>query len=127
MVMLLIRLLALFLMLEIVSLTAVATVANDSLKLAFLFITRGPLPFEPIWRRFFLWRTKGSEYSIYVHCPSGTAFFKSIHFDLKHSLLLYHLDYKYHSDSIFYGKEISNRTSLHWGGFDIMSAEVIHS
>ncbi|EEF37532.1 conserved hypothetical protein [Ricinus communis] len=35
-------------------------------KIAFLFLTRGPLPFAPLWELFF----KGHEgfYSIYVHC-----------------------------------------------------------
>ncbi|KAK6915863.1 Glycosyl transferase, family 14 [Dillenia turbinata] len=38
-------------------------------KVAFMFLTRGPLPMLPLWEKFF----KGHEklFSIYVHAPSG--------------------------------------------------------
>lgn len=51
-------------------------------KVAFMFLTKGPLPLAPLWERFF----KGHEgkYSIYVHSlptyeanfPSGSVFYK---------------------------------------------------
>lgn len=34
-------------------------------KVAFLFLTRGPLPFAPLWERYF--RGHGGYYSIYIH------------------------------------------------------------
>lgn len=45
-------------------------------KIAFMFLTKGPLPMEPLWERFF----KGHEglYSIYVHSlPSYTPNFSA--------------------------------------------------
>lgn len=52
-------------------------------KIAFLFIVRGEVPFEPLWRRFF----QGHEdrHSIYVHATPG---------------------YRFPSSSLFFGKEI---------------------
>lgn len=51
-------------------------------KMAFMFLTKGPLPFAPLWERFF----KGHEgfYSIYVHAspsyrsnfPSSSVFYR---------------------------------------------------
>lgn len=51
-------------------------------KMAFMFLTKGPLPFAPLWERFF----KGHEgfYSIYIHAfpdyksdfPSSSVFYK---------------------------------------------------
>ena len=45
-------------------------------KIAFMFLTRGPLPFAPLWEKFY----KGNEglYSIYIHAlPSYVANFSS--------------------------------------------------
>lgn len=38
-------------------------------KIAFMFLTKGPLPFAPLWERFF----KGNEkfYSVYIHSSPG--------------------------------------------------------
>lgn len=59
-------------------------------KVAFLFLTRGPLPFVPLWERFF----KGHKglYSIYVHTLP---------------------DYKLNvnDDSAFYGRQIPSEVS----------------
>ena len=33
-------------------------------------------------------------------------------------------DFKYPSGSIFFKKEVNNRSTVHWGGFDMMDAEV---
>ena len=45
-------------------------------KVAFMFLTRGPLPLAPLWERFF--RAHEGRYSIYVHAlPSYRANFTS--------------------------------------------------
>ena len=49
---------------------------SGAFKLAFLFLTKGPMPLEPLWRRFFTWRTNDREYSIYVHPPVGLKLFQ---------------------------------------------------
>ena len=72
-------------------------------KLAFLFLTRGPMPMEPLWRRFFAWNTDATQYNIYIHPPPG---------------------FSYPVHSIFHGKEIQNRSNVHWGSFGIIAAEV---
>ena len=38
---------------------------------------------------------------------------------------IHFVGYTYPTGSIFYEKEIKNRTSVHWGGFDMMNAEVV--
>ena len=38
-------------------------------KVAFMFLTRGPLPFHPLWERFF--KGHGDLFNIYVHSPPG--------------------------------------------------------
>lgn len=43
-------------------------------KIAFLFLTRGHIAFESIWREFFTWRTREEEFSIYVHPQKGFTF-----------------------------------------------------
>ncbi|GBG72883.1 hypothetical protein CBR_g12603 [Chara braunii] len=49
-------------------------VANQSWpsKVAFLFLTRGPLPFAPLWQRFF--RGHEDKFSVYVHATPGFSF-----------------------------------------------------
>lgn len=63
-------------------------------KIAFMFLTKGPLPFAPLWERFF----KGHEelYSIYVH-----------------SLPSYNADFP--SSSVFYKREIPSQV---WASFN---------
>ena len=65
-----------------------SSTSTEEKKIAFLFLTRGHIPLEPIWREFFRFRVRPEEYSIYVH-PS-----KGFHF---------------RNTSFFYGREI-NRT-----------------
>ncbi len=36
-------------------------------KIAFMFLTRGPMPFEDIWHEFFSWRGNQNHYSLYIH------------------------------------------------------------
>lgn len=40
-------------------------------KIAFLFMTRGLMPLEDIWREFFSFNADPSHYSIYIHPHSG--------------------------------------------------------
>lgn len=67
---------------------------NSSWKIALLFLTRGPMPLEPVWDAFLNWNADPSEYSLYVH-P--------------------HNDYFYTNDSIFYGHEVRTPGATHWG------------
>ncbi|KAJ4951582.1 hypothetical protein NE237_028414 [Protea cynaroides] len=70
-------------------------------KIAFMFLTRGPLPLSPLWERFF----KGHEglYSIYVHSlPSYEA--------------------KVPSTSVFYRRQIPSQVS-EWGRMSMCDAE----
>ncbi|KAL4297495.1 hypothetical protein GQ457_12G020960 [Hibiscus cannabinus] len=70
-------------------------------KVAFMFLTKGPLPLSPIWERFF----KGHErlYSVYIHSlPSFKAEFPP--------------------SSVFYGRHIPSRVS-EWGKMSMCDAE----
>lgn len=73
-------------------------------KVALLFLTRGPMPLEPIWRRFL--ESAGDWEKLFlvlVHAPSG---------------------YKYSEESIFYQREISNPVpDVQWGQHSVMEAE----
>lgn len=66
-------------------------------KIAFMFLTRGPLPMAPLWERFFDGNEK--RYSIYVH-----------------SLPSHHPDFP--PSSVFYGRQIPSQVmslaSLHY-------------
>ena len=65
-------------------------------KIAFLFLTRGPLPLEDIWREFFRWRGNSSLFTVYAHPHHG---------------------YRYPSTSFFHGKEVhSDVGKVKWGG-----------
>ncbi|XP_073005711.1 glycosyltransferase BC10-like [Typha latifolia] len=70
-------------------------------KVAFMFLTRGPLPLAPLWEKFF----KGHEglYSIYVHSMPGfrPGFLPS---------------------SVFYGRQIPSREAQ-WGKITMCDAE----
>lgn len=70
-------------------------------KVAFMFLTRGPLPFLPLWERFF----GGYEgmFSIYVHTEPG--------FILNVS-----------PDSVFYGRQIPSQ-KVSWGSISLADAE----
>lgn len=70
-------------------------------KIAFMFLTKGPLPFAPLWERFF----KGHEklYSIYVHSmPSYNANFSP--------------------SSVFYKRQIPSQVA-EWGMMSMCDAE----
>ncbi|KAJ3681431.1 hypothetical protein LUZ60_015920 [Juncus effusus] len=70
-------------------------------KVAFLFMTRGPLPFAPLWDKFF----KGHEglYSVYLHTLP---------------------DYKLNvsKESAFYGRQIPSE-EVSWGSITLVDAE----
>jgi hypothetical protein len=69
-------------------------------KVAFMFLTRGPLPLAPLWERFF--RGNEGRYSIYVHAlPSYRANFTS--------------------ESVFYRRQIPSKVSPHPSSFIWMS------
>ncbi|XP_028762865.1 glycosyltransferase BC10-like [Neltuma alba] len=70
-------------------------------KLAFMFLTRGPLPLLPLWERFF----QGHEelFNIYVHAPPG-----------------YTLNVS--NSSVFYGRQIPSQ-DVSWGTVSLADAE----
>ncbi|KAL5982847.1 hypothetical protein ACLOJK_016924 [Asimina triloba] len=70
-------------------------------KVAFMFLTRGPLPLVPLWDRFF----RGHEefYNIYVHALPG-----------------YKLDVP--QDSAFFGRQIPSQ-DVKWGSIELADAE----
>lgn len=65
---------------------AVPRQAGAPPRVAFLFIVRGEMPHEPLWRRFF--EGHESHYSIYVHATPG---------------------FRYPEDSVFRGREIPSK------------------
>ncbi|KAJ0770303.1 putative glycosyl transferase, family 14 [Helianthus annuus] len=70
-------------------------------KIAFMFLTKGPLPLAPLWERFF----KGHEglYSVYIHSlPSYEA--------------------KFPPESVFYGRQIPSQVAQ-WGRMSMCDAE----
>jgi len=70
-------------------------------KVAFMFLTRGPLPLAPLWERFF--RGHEGRYSIYVHAlPSYRANFTS--------------------GSVFYRRQIPSKVA-EWGKMTMCDAE----
>ncbi|KAK9789383.1 hypothetical protein WJX73_006397 [Symbiochloris irregularis] len=89
-----------------------STVGLDQLpKVALLFLTRGPLPFEATWSLFLsgmqlpqlgalTWR---DFYNIHVHAPPG---------------------FSYPEDSIFAGALIEERVVVEWGQFSVAQAEL---
>ncbi|XP_071901395.1 glycosyltransferase BC10-like isoform X1 [Coffea arabica] len=70
-------------------------------KIAFMFLTRGPLPMAPLWEKFF----NGNEglYSIYIH-----------------SLPLYQQNFP--PSSVFFGKQIPSQM-VEWGTMSMCDAE----
>ncbi|XP_076932077.1 glycosyltransferase BC10-like [Bidens hawaiensis] len=70
-------------------------------KIAFMFLTRGPLPMSPLWEKFFV----GNEglYSIYVHSLPG------------------YLS-NFSTSSVFYGRQIPGQM-VEWGRMSMCDAE----
>ncbi|XP_076910489.1 glycosyltransferase BC10-like [Bidens hawaiensis] len=71
-------------------------------KVAFMFLTRGPLPFMPLWERFFRGQDE-NKYSIYVHTNPG------VHFNISKS-------------SVFYNRQIPSQ-DVRWGTVTLVDAE----
>ncbi|XP_073525353.1 uncharacterized protein [Phyllobates terribilis] len=71
-------------------------------KIAFMFLTKGPLPFAPLWEKFF----NGNEehYSIYIH-----------------SLPAYNEEFP--SSSVFYKRHIPSQVSIRMGKMSMCDAE----
>ncbi|KAL2632269.1 hypothetical protein R1flu_016955 [Riccia fluitans] len=70
-------------------------------KIAFMFLTKGPLPFVKLWEKYFKGHT--DLFSIYVHAPPG-----------------YQLEVPYSSN--FYGRQIPGQEAR-WGEMSIIDAE----
>lgn len=70
-------------------------------KVAFMFLTRGPLPFLPLWERFF--GGHGGLFSIYVHTSPG---------------VILNVD----PDSVFYGRQVPSQ-DVSWGAISLADAE----
>jgi hypothetical protein len=82
---------------------------SEKAKLAFLFLTRGPMQHEPVWRLFFSWRATSAHYSIYIH-PGDR-----------------HLVYP--NNSIFFQREVRTYRKIRWGTLSLVVAEraLIHA
>eukprot|EP00245_Coleochaete_scutata_P003944 TRINITY_DN16046_c0_g1_i1.p1 TRINITY_DN16046_c0_g1~~TRINITY_DN16046_c0_g1_i1.p1 ORF type:complete len:427 (-),score=61.57 TRINITY_DN16046_c0_g1_i1:811-1920(-) len=78
---------------------------HASPKIAFLFLTRGPIPLDFIWHRW-LKGMPPSQYSIYIHAPPG---------------------YVYNAtttrSSYFYGRQITGSIVVEWGEISMIEAE----
>ncbi|KAL1320089.1 hypothetical protein HN51_064833 [Arachis hypogaea] len=70
-------------------------------KVAFMFLTRGPLPMLPLWERFF--HGHSNFFNIYIHAPPG-----------------YHLQVS--NSSAFYGRQIPSK-EVSWGTVTLADAE----
>ncbi|CAA3026537.1 Glycosyl transferase [Olea europaea subsp. europaea] len=70
-------------------------------KIAFMFLTRGPLPMAPLWDKFF--KENEKLYSIYIH-----------------SLPSYHPDFP--TSSVFYGRQIPSQVA-EWGRMSMCDGE----
>ncbi|WCJ39632.1 Core-2/I-branching beta-1 6-N-acetylglucosaminyltransferase family protein [Euphorbia peplus] len=70
-------------------------------KVAFMFLTKGPIPLSPLWERFF----EGHQglYSIYVHS-------------------LPNFEFKFPASSVFHGRQIPSRIT-EWGKMSMCDAE----
>lgn len=76
-------------------------------KVALLFLTRGPMPLEPIWKRFLKpfntsWSTWEDFFSIHVHPAPG---------------------FSYPATSLFAGHAVADPVQAHWGNHSIVEAE----
>ncbi len=74
---------------------------STSKKIAFLFLSRGPMPLEEVWREFFHHRADPNLFSIYVHPHPG---------------------FKYSHNSLFFGKEVSHNELSGWGDMSQVKA-----
>lgn len=70
-------------------------------KLAFMFLTVGPLPLAPLWEHFFRGGDR-NQYSIYIHSQTPSS--------------------SYSPDSVFYGRHVRARVTK-WGDISMCDAE----
>jgi len=82
---------------------------QTELKVAFLFLTRGPMPLERLWMRFFddaKEKNQGHLYSVYLHAAPG---------------------YQYNESTTpcvdFWHREIPHSRSVEWGMMSVVDAE----
>lgn len=75
-------------------------------KVAFLFLTKGDLPLDFLWDRFFQAAPAAKPYSIYIHAPPG------IHYNSSVTRF-----------SRFQGRNIANPTKVEWGEASMVDAE----
>ena len=73
-------------------------------KIAFLFLTRGPLPHARLWERFF--QGHAGEFVVHVHASPG--------FELNASTVASH---------VFYGRTIASPVVVEWGQMSVVAAE----
>ena len=73
-----------------------------SQKIAFLFLTRGHIPFEQVWKEFFTFRVNSDEYTIYVHPQKG---------------------FRFRNSSFFYGLEINHTVQTTYLRASVQMAE----
>jgi hypothetical protein len=82
---------------------AAAAAAGALPKVALLFLTRGPMPMEPIWRCFLgdgaAWQRL---FSLYAHPPPA---------------------FSYPAASLFAGREVAGRVEVAWGQHSVVEAE----
>ena len=90
-------------------LTAAYTDGRPPVRIAFLFLTRGPLPLEPLWKRFFAGKQYSEQHSIWVH-PG--------------------LDFAgYPAENLFHGRELPTnlRVLATWGGPGLVQGPVSYT
>jgi Core-2/I-Branching enzyme len=75
-------------------------------RIAFCFLTRGPLPIAPLWHRFFAGAADTSQFSIHVHAAPG--------FQLNASTV---------DSPLFYGRTIEDSVPVEWGQMSVVDAE----
>ena len=77
---------------------------NRPSKIAFLFLTRGPLPHARLWERFF--QGHDGEFVVHVHASPG--------FELNESTV---------ASPVFYGRTIASPVVVEWGQMSVVAAE----
>ncbi len=75
-------------------------------RIAFLFLTRGPLPLAPLWERFFAGAPSTDDYVIHVHAAPG--------FELNQSTV---------ASPLFYNRTVAGSVHVAWGQMSVVDAE----
>lgn len=74
---------------------------SPSSKIAFLFLSRGELPLEDVWRAFFEYQADPALYTIYVHTQPS---------------------FRFSNTSLFHGKQIKNLITTKWADSSVVEA-----